>query len=182
LLFSLFTFQMLSLKSSIPSHCPAPQPTHSCLLALAFPCTGAYDLLKTKGLSSDWWLVCPLLHMQLETQYCGVLVSSYCWSSYRVADQFSSLGTLSSSFFRGPVIHLIDDSEHPLLYLPAHGIASQELSISGSCQQNLSHICNSIWVRQLYVGWIPTWSSLWMAISSYSALNFDSVTSSMGIL
>ena len=32
--------------------CRAPQPTHSCFLALAFPCTGAYDLHKTKGLSS----------------------------------------------------------------------------------------------------------------------------------
>jgi hypothetical protein len=32
--------------------CPAPQPTHSHFLALVFPCTGAYDLHKTKGLSS----------------------------------------------------------------------------------------------------------------------------------
>ena len=31
---------------------PAPQPTHSCFLALAFPYTGAYNLCKTKGLSS----------------------------------------------------------------------------------------------------------------------------------
>jgi hypothetical protein len=29
---------------------PAPQPTHSCFLALAFPCTGAYNLHKTKDL------------------------------------------------------------------------------------------------------------------------------------
>jgi hypothetical protein len=29
-----------------------PQPTHSLFLALAFPCTGAYNLHKTKGLSS----------------------------------------------------------------------------------------------------------------------------------
>jgi hypothetical protein len=33
-------------------HCPAPQPIHSCFLVLAFPCTGAYDLHKIKGLSS----------------------------------------------------------------------------------------------------------------------------------
>jgi hypothetical protein len=33
-----------------PTPCPAPQPTHSCFLALAFPCTGAYDLCKSKGL------------------------------------------------------------------------------------------------------------------------------------
>jgi hypothetical protein len=38
---------------------PAPQPTHSCFLALAFPCTGAYDLRKTQGLSSHWWPTRP---------------------------------------------------------------------------------------------------------------------------
>jgi hypothetical protein len=65
----------------------------------------------------------PLLHMQLETQFSGVLVSSYCFS-YRVADPFSSLGTFSSSFLRGPVFHPIDDCEHPLLYLPGIGIDS----------------------------------------------------------
>jgi hypothetical protein len=31
---------------------PAPKSTHSRFLALAFPCTGAYDLHKTKSLSS----------------------------------------------------------------------------------------------------------------------------------
>ena len=36
---------------SLPST-PAHQPTHSCFLALAFPYTWAYNLHKTKGLSS----------------------------------------------------------------------------------------------------------------------------------
>ena len=35
------TFQMLSQKSPIPCPRPAPQPTHSCFLAQAFPYTGA---------------------------------------------------------------------------------------------------------------------------------------------
>jgi hypothetical protein len=39
-------------KSTIPFYLSAPQPTHSCFLSLAFPCTGAYNLHKTKGLSS----------------------------------------------------------------------------------------------------------------------------------
>jgi hypothetical protein len=43
-----------------------------------------------------------LLRMQLETQPLGVLISSYCCSTYRVADPFSSLGTFSSSFIGGP--------------------------------------------------------------------------------
>jgi hypothetical protein len=84
------------------------------------------------------------LHMQLETQFWGVLVSSYCSSFYRVANPLSSLDTFSSFFFRGPVFHPIDDCEHPLLYLPGTGIALQEIAVSGSCQQNLAGICNSV--------------------------------------
>jgi hypothetical protein len=38
------------------------------------------------------------------------------------------------------VIHLIDDCEHPLLYLPDTGIASYETAVPGSLQQNLSRI------------------------------------------
>jgi hypothetical protein len=34
---------------------PAPQPTHSHFLALAFPYIGAYNLQKTKSFSSQWW-------------------------------------------------------------------------------------------------------------------------------
>jgi hypothetical protein len=44
---------------------------------------------------NDGWLGHPLLHMQLETRALGVLFSSYCCSSYRVADSFSSLCTFS---------------------------------------------------------------------------------------
>ena len=84
----------------------------------------------------------PLLHMQLETRALGILVSSYCCSSYRVGDPFSSLDTFSSSFIGVPVFHPIDDCEHPLLYLPGAGIASQETGISGSFQQNLADMFN----------------------------------------
>jgi hypothetical protein len=84
--------------------------------------------------------------MQLETRALGVLVCSYCCSTCRVADPFSSLGTFSSSFIRGPVFHPIGDCEHSLLYLPCTDIDSQERAISGSCQQNLSSVCNNVWV------------------------------------
>ena len=39
---------MLSRKFPIPSHHPAPLPTHSYVVALVFPCTGAYNIYKTK--------------------------------------------------------------------------------------------------------------------------------------
>jgi hypothetical protein len=71
---------------------------------------------------SDGQLGHPLLHMQLETRALGVLVSSYCCSTYRVADSFSSLGTFPSSYIADPVFHPIDDCEHPFLYLPETGI------------------------------------------------------------
>ena len=87
----------------------------------------------------------PLLHTQLETGALGVLVSLYCCSSYRAADPFS-LGTFSGSFIGDPVLHLMDDCEHPLLCFPGIGIASQETAISGSFRQHLAGICNSVWV------------------------------------
>jgi hypothetical protein len=67
----------------------------------------------------------------LETRALGVLVSSYCYSSYRVTDPFSSLGTLSGSFIRGPVFHPIDHCEHQLLYFPGIGIALQKTALPG---------------------------------------------------
>jgi hypothetical protein len=122
--------------------------------------------------------------MQLETQALRVPVSSYCCSTYRFADPFSSLGTFSSSSIGGPVFHPIDDCEHPLLYLPGTGIASQETAIPrpGSFQHNLAGICNSVCVWWLIMGWTPRWGSLWMVHPFVLAPNIVSVTPSMGIL
>ena len=133
---------MLSRMFPIPSPRPAPLLTHSCFLALAFPCTGAYKVCNTKGacFPSDGRLGHLLLHMQLEIRSLGVLVSSYCCSTYKVADHFSSLGAFSSFYIGVPVFHLIDDCEHSLLYLPGTGIASYETAITGSLQQSLSHL------------------------------------------
>ena len=100
------------------------------------------------------------------------------FSSYRVSDPFSSLGTFSSSFIGDPVLHLIDYCEHPLLYQSGTGRASQETAISGSCEQSLVGICNSVWVWWLFMGWIPGWGSLSMVL--LSQLRF--LSPSMGIL
>jgi hypothetical protein len=103
--------------------------------------------------------------MQLETRALGVLVSSYCCSTYRVADPFSSLGTFSSSSIGGHMFHPIADYEHPLLCLPGPSIASQETAISGSFQQNLAGVCNGVSVWRLMEasfsrasGYIEVWS------------------------
>ena len=74
----------------------------------------------------------------------GVLVNSYCCSTYRVADNFSSFGAFPSFSIGGPVLHLIDDCEHPLLYLPDTGTASYKTAITASLQQNISGIVQTI--------------------------------------
>jgi hypothetical protein len=116
------------------------------------------------------------------TQLWGVLVSSHCGCSYRVADPFWSLYTFSRSFIGDLVFHPIDDCKHPLRYFPGTGIASQDRAISGSCQQNLSAILNSVWFWWWFMGWIPGWSSLQIVLPWVSALNIVSVTPSRGVL
>jgi hypothetical protein len=155
---------MLSQRSPIHSLHPAPLPTHSHFLALVFPLYWGVQSLQDQGasLASYGQLGHLLLHMQLVTKALGVLVSSYCCSTYRVADPFSSLGTFSSSSIGGPVFHPIADCEHPLLCLPGTDIASQETAISESFQQNLPGVCNSVCVWWLIMGWTPRWGSLWM--------------------
>jgi hypothetical protein len=129
---------------------PASWPWHSAVL-------GHKSLqYQEASLPSDGRLGHLLIYMQmqLETWALGVLVSSYCCSTYRVADPLSSLGAFFSFSIGGPVFHLIDDCEHPLLYLPGTGISSHEKAIPGSLQQNLAGICISVWVWWLIMGWV----------------------------
>ena len=76
--------------------------------------------------------------MQLEKRALGVLVSSFCCSTYRVADPFSSMVTFYSSPIGGLVIHPIANCEHPLLCSLGPCIVSQERAIwvlsAKSCQ------------------------------------------------
>jgi hypothetical protein len=117
---------------------------------------------RPMGLSFKRWLTRPFSdsYAARDTSSSGVLVSSYCCSTYRIADHFSSLGTFSSSSIGGPVIHPIADCEHPHLCLPGTGIVSQETALSGSFQQNLASICNGVSVWKLIMGWIPGYGSL----------------------
>ena len=41
-------------------------------------------------------------------------------------------------------------------------MTSQETAITGSFQQNLAGICNSVCVLWLIMGWIPGWGSLYI--------------------
>jgi hypothetical protein len=142
----------------VPYRLPLPcSPTHPLpLLGPGIPLYWGISSFQYQGASlpSDGWLGHLLLHMHLETCALGVgggevLVSSYCCSTYRVTDPFSTLGAFSSFSIWGPVFHPIDDCENPLLYLPGTGIASYKTAIPGSLQQNLAGICNSVWGKML---------------------------------
>jgi hypothetical protein len=59
--------------------------------------------------------------------------------------------------------------------------ASYKTAITGSFQQNLSGICNSVCIWWLIMGWIPEWGSLWIVHPFVLVANFFSVTPFMGI-
>jgi hypothetical protein len=117
--------------------------------SIASPCR---TLWSKSYLLAVWWLTGSCVSFSL--------VSSYCCSTYRVADPFSSLGTFSSSSTGDPVIHPIADCEHPLMCLLGPGIVSQETAISGSFQQKLASVYNGVSVWKLIMGWIPRYGSL----------------------
>jgi hypothetical protein len=91
-------------------------------------------------------------------------------------------GIFSSSSIGGLVFHPINDYEHSLIYISVTGKASQKTAISGSFQENLAGVGNSVCVWWLTMGWTPWWGSLWMVNPFILALNFVSATPSMDIL
>jgi hypothetical protein len=112
----------------------------------------------------------------------GVQGGSYHCSSYGTTNPFSSLGLFSRSSIGDSLLSPMVGLEHPPLYFSGTGRASQETAISGSCQQALVGIHNSVWVWWLYLGWIPRWGSLWMAFPSVSPPHFVSVSPPICIL
>jgi hypothetical protein len=91
------------------------------------PVLGHIKFARLMGLSFHWWPTRPSsdTYAARDTSS-GALVSSYCCSTYRVADPPSFLSTFTSSSIGGPVIHPIAGWEHPLLCLPGPSIVSQE--------------------------------------------------------
>jgi hypothetical protein len=130
-LLGIFLVYIFNAIPKVPhTHPHNPLPTYSPFLALGFPCTGTYKVCKSNG---------PLFEVMAEFdtyaargKSSGVLVSSYCCSTYRVAVAFSSLGNFYSSSIGGSVTHQIADCEHPLLCLLGPGIDSQETATSRS--------------------------------------------------
>jgi hypothetical protein len=173
---------MLSQKSPILFH-PLPYTPTPPFWPWRSPVLGHIKFASWMDLSFQWWPTRPSFDTYADRdKSSGVLVSSFCCSTYRVADSFSSLGTLSSSSIGGPENHPIADYEHPLLCLLGPCLVSQETAISGSFQQNLASVCNGVSLWKLIMGWNPGYSRLSMVHPFDTAPNFVSVTPSMGVL
>jgi hypothetical protein len=135
---------MLSRKSPIPSPHPALQPTHSHLLALAFPCNGHIIFARPRAYPpNDDQLGHLLIHMQLKTWAQRVQVNSYCCSSYRVTDPFSSMGTFSSSSIGGPVWSILEK------VLCAHTHAHIRTLCEVRRHTKLSSLLSQCWIQGL---------------------------------
>jgi hypothetical protein len=80
----------------------------------------------------------------------------------------SSFSPFSNSSIEDTMLSPMVGCEHLPLYLSGSGRASQETAITGSCQQALLGILNSVWAWCLYMGW----GSLWMVFPSVSAPYF----------
>jgi hypothetical protein len=169
------------LVSPLKTPCPIPlplltNPPTTTSLSWHSPTLGhwAFSGQKTSPPIDDQ-LGHPLLYMQLEPwvrpcvpfhwwfspwEALGVLVSSYCCSSYEAANPAAhwvlSLATTLGDLLLNPTVGF----EDPLLYLTSTGEDSQETAITGLCQQVLVGIHKSVWVWWLYVGWFPRWGSL----------------------
>jgi hypothetical protein len=90
---------------------PLPYPPTPTSWPWRSPVLRHIKFARPMGLSFHWWPTRPSsgTYAARDTSFGGVLVSSYCCSTYRVADPFSSLCTFSSSSIGGPVIHPIAD-------------------------------------------------------------------------
>jgi hypothetical protein len=149
-LFYLLGIFLLYISNAIPKvpHThppPIPYPLTPPFWPWRSPVLGHIKFASPKGLSLQWWPTRPSFDAYAaRDKSFGVLVSSYCCSTYRVVVPFSYLGNISSSCIGGPVTHPIADCDHPLLYLLGPGIVSQERAISGSFQQNFASVCNGV--------------------------------------
>ena len=99
-----------------------------------------------------------------------------------VENPLSSFSPFSNSYIKDLMLTPMVGCKHLPLYLSGSGRSSQETDITGSCQQALLGIHNSVWVCCLYMEWIPRWDSLWMPFPSASALHFVSIFAPMSIL
>ena len=122
------------------------------------------------------WLVVPSLGALWGLTYW------HCWLLHGAANPLSFFSPFSNSSIRDPKLSPMVGCELPPLYFSGSSRASQVTAISGSYQQALPSIHNSVWVWWQYMIWIPWWGSLWIVFPSVSVPHFVSISPPVNIL
>jgi hypothetical protein len=132
-------------------------PSHSHLSTLAFPNTGSSNSLRPKGSSSH---MCEQCHRSLHVCFFGWwsspqelqkgLASLHCYSPHGASIPLSSFSPFSNFSIRDSMLSPKVGRKHPPLYLSGFSRASQETTISDSCQQALPSILNSPGLATVY--------------------------------
>jgi hypothetical protein len=187
-IFYLFTFQTLSPfpVSTLKTHYPIPtlllwgcSPTHlptPISLPLHSPSLGHKAFTEPRASPPiDALQGHPLLYIQLEPWVPPRLLFGWWFTTYEVANPFSSFSPPPNSSIGVSMLSSMVGCKHPPPYLSGSGRTSQETAIAGCCQQTLLGTHKSAWVWCLYMGWIPRWVSLWMAFPSVSDSHFVSI-------
>ena len=178
-----------------PSPCSLPH-----LLLLPCPIIPLHWGIKhsqTKDLSSHWYPARPssathaagameifMDTLLLVVKYVGdlgVLVGSYCCSSYGAANPLHSLGPFSNFPTGDPVLSSLAGWKYPSLYLLGTFRVSQQTTISDSFHLEFG-IHNRVCDCYLHMWYIPRWGSICIAFPSVLAPQFVSVSIPMGIL
>ena len=131
------------LYEGAPSPTPFFPPWHSSTLR-QWTSSGTRASPPTySALPEPWVPACVLFGWWSVPGALGDLVSC---SPHKTAKPLSSSSPISNSSMGYPVLNPVVGFEHPPLYLLGSNRASQETAISGSCQQALPSIHNSIQV------------------------------------
>jgi hypothetical protein len=206
---SLFAFQLLSFFHVSPPEPPYPtHPPPASITPPTHPPTPGFPplcslTLKHQSSQAQGPFFSLMSNMGILSHICGChLGSLYVYSLVGGQIRWSSGGSgrltlllpqwgcnppqLLQSLFqlltRDSMLNPMVGCQHLPLYLSGSGRGSQETDILGFHQQALPSIHNIIWFWLLYMGWIPRWSSLWMAFASVSAPHFVFIFPSMSIL
>jgi len=160
--YPLFWFPLLNPLSQLPSPCfyeGAPLSSTPILPLWHSPTLGHQVFTEPRASPPTDARQCqPLLHMWLGPwvpyvyslvdglvpESPGVLVDWFCCSSYGVANLFRSFSPFSNSFSGVSVLSPMVYCEHLPLYNSGSGRASQETVTTGSYQQVLLDIHNSV--------------------------------------
>jgi hypothetical protein len=161
---------------------PLPYPPTPPFWPRRSPVLGHIKFACPMGLSFQWWPTRPSFDTYAaRDKSSGLLVCSYCCSTYRVADPFSSLGTFSSSLAEHLQSILLQQTMH--LYLASLGENNSNPSVDGiqlflvsvsEVVKLVSRIKPGVKEQRRHPRWVDPWSVYSSYVQHIMTLNLQS--------